>query len=63
MIQRSPASELSNPRLAKHRPQPRTRLPRAPQTFEQLALAFLTDLEMNRRPLRWAPVAAPESED
>jgi hypothetical protein len=63
MIQRSPASELSNPRLAKHRPQPRTRLPRAPQTFEQLALAFLTDLEMNRRPFRWAPVAAPESED
>jgi integrase/recombinase XerD len=48
LIQRNPASELSNPRLAKHRPRLRTRLPRAPQTFEQLVLAFLTVLEQER---------------
>jgi integrase/recombinase XerD len=48
MIKHNPASELSNPRLAKHRSQARTRRPRAPQTFEQLVLAFLTDLEQER---------------
>ncbi len=48
MIKHSPASELSNPRTATRRPRPRTRLPRAPQTFEQLVLAFLTDLEQER---------------
>jgi integrase/recombinase XerD len=48
MIKHNPASELSNPRLAKRRPQSRTRRPRAPQTFEQLVLAFLTDLEQER---------------
>src|SRR5450755_1773550 len=48
MIKHNPASELSNPRLAKRRSQARTRRPRAPQTFEQLVLAFLTDLEQER---------------
>ncbi len=48
LIKHNPASELSNPRLAKHRPQSRARLPRAPQTFEQLVLDFLTDLEQER---------------
>jgi len=48
LIKHNPASELSNPRLAERRPQARTRRPRAPQTFEQLVLAFLTDLERER---------------
>ena len=48
MIKHNPASELSNPRFAERRPQARTRRPRAPQTFEQLVLAFLTDLEQER---------------
>src|SRR5450631_3338244 len=48
MIKHNPASELSNPRLAKRRPQARTRRPRTPQTFEQLVLDFLTDLEQER---------------
>jgi integrase/recombinase XerD len=48
LIKHNPASELSNPRLAKRRPQARTRRPRAPQTFEQLVLGFLTDLEQER---------------
>jgi len=48
MIKHNPASELSNPRLAERRPQARTRRPRAPETFEQLVLAFLTDLERER---------------
>ena len=48
VINHNPASELSNPQLAKRRPKPRTRLPRAPQTFEQLVLDFLTDLEQER---------------
>src|SRR5450631_424558 len=48
LIERNPASELSSPRLAKRRPQARTRRPRAPKTFEQLVLAFLTDLERER---------------
>jgi integrase/recombinase XerD len=48
MIKHNPASELSNPRLAKRRPQARTRRPRAPQTFKQLVLDFLTVLERER---------------
>ena len=48
MIKHNPASELSNPRVAERRPQARTRRPRAPQTFEQLVLGFLTDLEQER---------------
>jgi integrase/recombinase XerD len=48
LITHNPASELSNPRLAKRRPQSRSRRPRAPQTFEQLVLEFLTDLERER---------------
>ncbi len=48
LIEHNPASELSNPRLAKHRPQSRARARRAPQTFEQLVLEFLSDLEQER---------------
>ncbi len=48
MITHNPASDLGNPRLAKRRPKPRARLPRAPQTFEQLVHCFLTDLEQER---------------